>query len=41
MMVVGVCRELLTEVYGIDKDRLYATYFEGDEKQGGGTHVPN
>lgn len=26
--------KLLTEVYGIDKDRLYATYFEGDEKLG-------
>ena len=25
--------ELLTEVYGIDKDRLYVTYFEGDEKE--------
>ncbi|CAI5708094.1 unnamed protein product [Peronospora destructor] len=25
---------LLTEVYGIDKNRLYATYFGGDEKQG-------
>ncbi|NCD72028.1 alanine--tRNA ligase [Mucilaginibacter agri] len=26
--------ELLTSVYGIDKDRLYVTYFEGDEKEG-------
>jgi alanyl-tRNA synthetase len=26
--------ELLTEVYKIDKDRLYATVFEGDEKEG-------
>ncbi len=26
--------ELLTEVYGIPKDRLYATVFEGDEKEG-------
>jgi alanyl-tRNA synthetase len=26
--------ELLTEVYGIDKDRLYATVFEGDPKEG-------
>ncbi len=26
--------ELLTTVWGIDKDRLYATYFEGDERQG-------
>ena len=25
--------ELLTEVYGINKDRLYVTYFEGDEKE--------
>ncbi|KAE9358846.1 Alanine--tRNA ligase [Phytophthora fragariae] len=25
---------LLTEVFGIDKERLYATYFGGDEKQG-------
>jgi len=26
--------ELLTDVYKIDKDRLYVTYFEGDEKEG-------
>ena len=26
--------ELLTEVYGIPKDRLYVTYFEGDSKLG-------
>ena len=26
--------ELLTEVYGIDKDRLYVTVFGGDEKDG-------
>ncbi len=26
--------ELLTKVYGIDKDRLYVTVFEGDEKEG-------
>jgi alanyl-tRNA synthetase len=26
--------ELLTEVYQIDKDRLYVTVFEGDEKEG-------
>lgn len=26
--------ELLTEVYKLDKDRLYVTYFEGDEKNG-------
>jgi alanyl-tRNA synthetase len=25
---------LLTEVYGLPKDRLYVTYFEGDAKQG-------
>jgi alanyl-tRNA synthetase len=24
--------ELLTQVYGLDPDRLYATYFQGDEK---------
>jgi len=26
--------DLLTSVYGIDENRLYATYFEGDEKLG-------
>ena len=26
--------ELLTEVYGIDESRLYATVFEGDEEEG-------
>ncbi|RYU92029.1 alanine--tRNA ligase [Mucilaginibacter terrigena] len=26
--------ELLTEVYKLDKTRLYVTYFEGDEKEG-------
>jgi len=26
--------ELLTKEYGLDKDRLYVTYFEGDEKEG-------
>ena len=26
--------ELLTNVYGIDEERLYATYFKGDEKLG-------
>ena len=26
--------ELLTDVYGIDQDRLYATYFKGDETLG-------
>jgi len=25
--------ELLTSVYGLEKDRLYVTYFEGDEKE--------
>lgn len=26
--------DLLTRVYGLPKDRLYVTYFEGDESQG-------
>ncbi|EHQ31114.1 alanine--tRNA ligase [Mucilaginibacter paludis] len=26
--------ELLTEIYKLDKSRLYVTYFEGDEKEG-------
>lgn len=26
--------ELLVEVYGLEPDRLYATYFGGDERQG-------
>jgi alanyl-tRNA synthetase len=26
--------DLLTRVYGLEKDRLYVTYFEGDAKQG-------
>src|SRR5215212_1393201 len=26
--------ELLTKVYGLDKERLYVTIFEGDEKEG-------
>ena len=26
--------DLLTRVYGLPKDRLYVTYFEGDPKQG-------
>jgi alanyl-tRNA synthetase len=26
--------ELLTKVYGLDKDRIYVTIFEGDEKEG-------
>jgi len=30
---IGWSFELLTKVWGIDPDRLYATYFEGDPKQ--------
>jgi alanyl-tRNA synthetase len=26
--------ELLTSIYGLEKERLYVTYFEGDEKEG-------
>ena len=26
--------DLLTNVYGLDKNRLYATYFEGDDQMG-------
>lgn len=26
--------EMLTDVYGLDTNRLYATYFEGDEALG-------
>src|SRR5438046_195011 len=26
--------ELLTDVYGLDRDKLYVTIFEGDEKEG-------
>lgn len=26
--------DLLTRVYGLPKERLYVTYFEGDEAQG-------
>jgi alanyl-tRNA synthetase len=26
--------DLLTRVYGLPKDRLYVTYFEGDAAQG-------
>jgi hypothetical protein len=26
--------KLLTEVYGLDPERLYVSYFQGDEKQG-------
>lgn len=28
---IGMAWELLTEVYGLDKERLYVTYFAGDE----------
>ena len=31
---ISMAWELLTEVYKIDPDRLYATYFGGDPKQG-------
>mmetsp|Transcript_5281 Transcript_5281/g.7775 ORF Transcript_5281/g.7775 Transcript_5281/m.7775 type:complete len:958 (-) Transcript_5281:152-3025(-) len=31
---IGMAWELLTEVYGVDSKRLYATYFGGDESQG-------
>lgn len=31
---IGYSWELLTSVYGLEKDRLYVTYFEGDAKQG-------
>ncbi|MFB9054687.1 alanine--tRNA ligase [Formosa undariae] len=31
---IAWCWELLTEVYGIDKDILYVTVFEGDEADG-------
>ncbi|MEE9295115.1 MAG: alanine--tRNA ligase [Phycisphaerae bacterium] len=31
---IGWAWELLTEVWGIEKDRLHATYFQGDERQG-------
>lgn len=31
---VAYAWDLLTNVYKIDKDRVYATYFEGDEKLG-------
>ena len=31
---IGWSWELLTEVYKLDKERLYVTIFEGDEKEG-------
>lgn len=31
---IGYSWELLTEVYGLDPDRLYVTYFEGDKAAG-------
>ncbi len=31
---VGYSWELLTDVFGLPKDRLYVTYFEGDAKNG-------
>jgi alanyl-tRNA synthetase len=31
---VTMAWDLLTRVYGLPKDRLYVTYFEGDAKQG-------
>ncbi|CAM9792893.1 unnamed protein product, partial [Discosporangium mesarthrocarpum] len=31
---IGFAWECLTEVYGMDKSRIYATYFGGDEKLG-------
>jgi alanyl-tRNA synthetase len=31
---IGWSWELLTEVYKVDKDKLYVTIFEGDEKEG-------
>ena len=31
---IGWAWELLTEVWGLDKTRLHATYFEGDEAEG-------
>ncbi|KAG0221416.1 Alanine--tRNA ligase [Mortierella sp. GBA43] len=31
---IDMAWKLLTEVYGLPKDRLYVTYFGGDEKQG-------
>ena len=31
---IGMAWDLLTNVYGLAPDRLYATYFGGDESQG-------
>jgi hypothetical protein len=31
---IALSWDLLTRVFGLPKDRLYVTYFEGDEKQG-------
>jgi alanyl-tRNA synthetase len=31
---ISLSWDLLTRVYGLPKDRLYVTYFEGDEAQG-------
>ncbi len=31
---IAMSWDLLTRVFGLPKDRLYVTYFEGDEKQG-------
>ena len=31
---IGMAMELLIEVYQLDKNRLYATYFEGNPKAG-------
>ncbi len=31
---ISLSWDLLTRVYGLPKERLYVTYFEGDEKQG-------
>lgn len=31
---IAMSWDLLTRVYGLPKDRLYVTYFEGDAKQG-------
>ncbi|KAK3807887.1 MAG: alanyl-tRNA synthetase [Benniella sp.] len=31
---IDIAWTLLTEIYGLPKERLYVTYFGGDEKQG-------